>query len=190
MIEFIATSVDIPQAKAVELLAQLREQKEQGADELDFWNDYLDSLGYDFQRKRFWLRQWNRTKSLTIKEIPGMLALVQQLQKQGFRTPLFSNINENWAQSVQKAGYYDHFAPLFLSYQMNAEKPHREAYQQVSEALQLDAQACLFIDDKLENVEAAKKIGMDALDFKSPSQLVEELHQRHIEVQILKEQHV
>ena len=43
-----------------------------------------------------------------------------------------------------------------------------------------DSRDCLFIDDLIENVQAAKGLGMNAIHFKSTTQLKEELIQLEI----------
>ena len=182
IVDFVSKSLESSPEDAIALLKELHAHKESGGDDIDWWNDYLDSLGYEYSLKRLWLRQWDRVKSLSIKEIPGMLDLVQQLQEMGYRTPLFSNVSETLAESVCKAGYYDYFDPLYLSYQMNFEKPDPQSYQIVLDDLQLDPEACLFIDDRPENVDAARKLGIDSVHFINPAQLIQEMKKRHIEV--------
>lgn len=46
--------------------------------------------------------------------------------------------------------------------------------------MNLPASEIVFIDDKAENVEAAKKIGIDAIVFESSEQLRTELLQRKL----------
>lgn len=183
-VDFLSESLDISKEKAIALLKELHAHKDRGGTDIDYWNTYIDTLGYDYKRKRFWMRQWDRTKALSVKEIPGMIDLVQNLQAQGYQTPLFSNVTENLAETVFKSGYYDYFEPLYLSYQMECEKPDEQSYRMVLDGLQLKPEVCVFIDDKLENVEAAKKIGIDGIHFKSAPQLIEELKKRHIDVKV------
>ena len=46
-------------------------------------------------------------------------------------------------------------------------KPDIRIYQHLLEKYQLQAEECLFIDDRPENVEGAKKAGMQAVVFEN-----------------------
>ena len=54
-------------------------------------------------------------------------------------------------------------------------KPDLEIYETVADRLQAQPQQCLFIDDMLENVEAAKQVGFDCLRFVDAEQLGNDL---------------
>ncbi len=61
---------------------------------------------------------------------------------------------------------------------MGLEKPDPKAYQLLLEKVELPANEVVFIDDLEENVEAAKKLGIDAIVFKSAEQVRHELAKR------------
>jgi len=50
-------------------------------------------------------------------------------------------------------------------------KPDPAIYQLMLERFDLEAGDCLFIDDRQDNVTAARNIGMKAVCFQSPTQL-------------------
>jgi len=52
---------------------------------------------------------------------------------------------------------------LMLSYELNAVKPDIEIYEQALAKFNLKPESCIFIDDKLINVEAARTYGMTAI---------------------------
>ncbi|MCR4939164.1 MAG: HAD family phosphatase [Treponemataceae bacterium] len=54
-------------------------------------------------------------------------------------------------------------------------KPDREIYQALLEKYSLKPEECLFFDDRQENVEGAKKCGINAIVFKSFEQAENEL---------------
>jgi HAD superfamily hydrolase (TIGR01509 family) len=184
LVEYLGSCFQLSPSKALELLRMARSHSYNEGSDHDFWVKHLESLGYSETQTRFWLRQWERIRAAVVKEIPGMLDLVHALQEQGYETPLFSNVTEDWAKAIKKTGYYDHFEPLFLSCSLNAKKPDRIAFQMVLQDLNLPASLCLFIDDQPDNVKAAKEIGMDSILFIDLEQLVKELKKRGIEVQV------
>jgi putative hydrolase of the HAD superfamily len=185
LIDFVAASSEISRERAQEALQQLWKYQEEGGRESQFWEQYRSSYDVPFQDS-FWRRQWHRAKSISFKEIPGMLDLAEALQKMGFITPLFSNAKsgEDWIESVLRTGYLDSFHPLFFCCRMNVRKPDRMAFEIVLKELSLPANVCLLIDNKAENVQAAKEIGMDAILFQNQGQLVKELQLREIQVKV------
>ena len=60
-------------------------------------------------------------------------------------------------------------------------KPHPGIYQAAIDISGFPADTSLFIDDKLENCEAAAALGMQAIRFESPTQLSHELTQLGIQ---------
>ncbi|MEJ7677523.1 MAG: hypothetical protein WKG06_06550 [Segetibacter sp.] len=46
----------------------------------------------------------------------------------------------------------------------------------------MKAEEALFIDDNIRNVDAAKHVGLNAILFKSPSQLLEDLSAKGIDL--------
>ena len=68
--------------------------------------------------------------------------------------------------------------PLFLSCDLGAQKPAREAFAAVEAALGVAPVAILFIDDMAANVDQARAMGWDAIRFVSNGQLMDELRQR------------
>lgn len=64
-----------------------------------------------------------------------------------------------------------HFHHHILSYQVQIMKPDARIYEHAAELAGCAASACLFIDDLPENVEGARKTGMQAVLFQSREQL-------------------
>ncbi len=96
------------------------------------------------------------------------LALLKELRK-NHRLYLLSNTNvihwECYTKYVRNTygeelnAFFDN---TYFSHNMNLRKPSKEIYTTVLEKEKLCASDTLFIDDLLENVEAAKSVGMSA----------------------------
>jgi len=56
---------------------------------------------------------------------------------------------------------------MFISAEMKMRKPHEDIYYAVLEKLGRKPEEVIFVDDKLENIETAKKIGMQTIQFKT-----------------------
>jgi len=77
-------------------------------------------------------------------------------------------------------GLYDFlhwFDGRVVSGEEKMRKPFPEFYNVLLERYKVPAAEAIFIDDNLRNVEAAEKLGIKSIHFRSPEQLEEELKQ-------------
>ncbi|MEQ7006616.1 HAD family phosphatase [Actinopolymorpha sp. B17G11] len=115
-------------------------------------------------------------------EIPGTVALLRQLTT---RYPLYllSDTNEIHFGFVRKTmdvvGIFDE---LILSYEMGVMKPHPRIYAEALRRSGVPADACVFIDDRLPNVEGARQVGIQSIHFRSPDQCATDLRQLGVKV--------
>ncbi|WP_213804331.1 HAD-IA family hydrolase [Granulicella sp. dw_53] len=70
-----------------------------------------------------------------------------------------------------------HFDYFICSGYVHEMKPHPDIYRAAIEISGLPPQTALFIDDKLDNCRAATALGMNAIHFQSPEQLIHEFAQ-------------
>ena len=75
----------------------------------------------------------------------------------------------------RKKGWHDFFKKIFVSFELGFLKPDLRAYSFVAEKLGVKPSDIVFVDDKEENVDAAKKAGMAGIVFKDAVQLKKEL---------------
>jgi putative hydrolase of the HAD superfamily len=126
---------------------------------------------------------WYQSFQSTMKNAAGMNAemyeLVNEL-KQHVRVGLLSNSDGQFTNLLRECGVYEPFDPCLISTEIGALKPDLKAYKLLLSRLDLSPEEVIFIDDKLENVEAAKKLGLDGILFESQSQLKSELIQRQV----------
>jgi len=76
---------------------------------------------------------------------------------------------------VKKRGVYDYFKHAYISTQMGMEKPDAEIYQTVLNEIKCKPEEVIFIDDKKENVDAAKRLGIIGIHYKWGDDLEKEL---------------
>ncbi|MCW5980304.1 MAG: HAD family phosphatase [Bryobacteraceae bacterium] len=99
-----------------------------------------------------------------------------------YRLLLLSNTNALHFSFIHKnyplLRHMDHFV---LSYEVGAMKPSPEIYHAALARSECSPQECLFIDDVADNVEAARREGMDAEQFHSFDQLRRDLKTRAID---------
>lgn len=105
------------------------------------------------------------------RENEEMALLLQKLRSQ---RPLYllSNTNEVHYDFVQsRYNVARHFDELILSYKVGYTKPHAEIYREVLRRSGVEAEHCLFVDDLECNVEAARKLGMNTIQFRGVEDL-------------------
>ena len=109
-------------------------------------------------------------------ENPAMVAWQRALKERGLLTAILSNIGDDVLASVERAFDWIHnFDVLVWSYQLGVAKPDPAIYLHTLAELGVEAGETLFIDDKQDNVEAARALGIQAIQFSSVERLREEL---------------
>ena len=98
-----------------------------------------------------------------------------------YRLVLVSNTNEIHFQSIRRRfPLLRHFDDFVLSYQVQSLKPSEKIYQEAIRVSGCTAEECFFADDKAENVQAAKRAGIDAVQFAGRGSLERHLRQRGV----------
>jgi epoxide hydrolase-like predicted phosphatase len=91
---------------------------------------------------------------------PDMIALVRRAKEKGIRTALLSN---SWGMNYPRDLFDGMFDALVISGEVGMRKPDREIYDYALRAVGLPAAECVFVDDLLPNVLAAREAGMVAI---------------------------
>jgi putative hydrolase of the HAD superfamily len=118
------------------------------------------------------------------RELWGSMFLPEPLLSESFlrtlkahyRLMLLSNTNELHFDFVTK-----HYPILkvieerLLSYQAGCMKPEARIFEMAIEKAGVAPECILFTDDRQENIEAARRTGIQVLQFKSESQLIRDM---------------
>jgi len=93
-----------------------------------------------------------------------------------FRTGMLSNswARDGWAMA-QKLGFADCFDVFVTSAEIGVMKPNPRIYHVALQRLGISPPEAIFVDDFVENVEAARRLGMQAIHFVDPLQARDEL---------------
>ena len=80
---------------------------------------------------------------------------------------ILSNIARHHIDAIENnwSGFFDAAAGLFLSYQIGARKPDSFIYSYVLEEIAAKGKQCFFVDDRPENIDAAREAGIHAHQF-------------------------
>ena len=118
---------------------------------------------------------WNAWK-LLLGEEKNTVNILEALNKQ-YSIWLLSNTNLKHIQDEIEKRYS--FPSLVngavYSFDVGVRKPEKEIYEIAMQRANTKPQECLFIDDLLENIQAAKQIGIEGIHFRSSEQLKQDL---------------
>jgi putative hydrolase of the HAD superfamily len=109
-----------------------------------------------------------------------VLAWVRELRGSGFRTGILSNLPKPLGLHLRKtAGFLDPFDHVTFSYELHVVKPEPAIYDDMIRGLGLPAEQALFLDDRQENVDGARAVGLRAELFVSWEQFLEDTLDRY-----------
>ena len=130
----------------------------------EYFESLRSSLGIRLTDEEFG-RGWN---AVFAGEISGITPVLQRA-KDCF--PLYAFSNSNAAHQAYWRREYEStlsaFRKIFVSADLGRRKPEPEAFMAVADAMAIPLPKILFFDDLLENVDAARKLGMQAVHVKS-----------------------
>ena len=99
---------------------------------------------------------------------PYAIEWINALKKKGYRVLYLSNYSEYIMEGNREAlRFLPYLDGGIFSYDVKAIKPEREIYEIFCRTLNVKANECIFIDDKEENVLAAKAFGLHAIQYKN-----------------------
>jgi len=103
--------------------------------------------------------------------------------KESYKLVLLSNTNSiHKKYGWEQYSFIRYFDKLILSHEVNAVKPEEKIYKAVETFTGLFPEEHIFIDDILEYVNGAKKLGWDGIQFAGYENLIEEFRNRDIKI--------
>jgi putative hydrolase of the HAD superfamily len=158
-----------------------------------FWQNTRDPYDRgDFTPEEYWLRlaaQANRSIDRSQIEIlrkveveiwshvdQGMLDWVSQLRAAGIKTGLLSNMPGDLVTYLRaNCEWMENFVFTTFSSEVRMIKPDPAIYEHTLHGLGVSASESLFVDDREINIQAARALGMNAIQFSSIAQLKDDL---------------
>lgn len=105
-----------------------------------------------------------------------ILPVLERVRDLGIPMGLLSNTCEahwNWIGELRYPQVRDWFSPVILSYEVKSMKPDSHIYSEAQRHAGHEASGIFFTDDRVENVEAARKAGWTAEVFTNAERLME-----------------
>lgn len=88
--------------------------------------------------------------------------MVADIRAQGIEVHLATNQQTFRRDAMLDLGYSSHFDRLFFSCDLGVAKPNPDYFREILRALKRGPEGVVFIDDRVDNVEAASSVGIDA----------------------------
>ncbi|MBM3228346.1 HAD-IA family hydrolase [Candidatus Pacearchaeota archaeon] len=103
-----------------------------------------------------------------------LILLLKNLKKE-YKIALISNIGRLHEKYLAKKYRFKSFADIRVySYKAKSRKPNKKIYLITLKRMKINSKEAVFVDDRLENVSGAKKMGLHGIHFKSNNQVVRE----------------
>jgi len=101
---------------------------------------------------------------------------IKRIRRANYRTGLLSNFADDARQLWSEVfPFIDHFDGIVISSEVGLMKPDPQIYLLAAEQVGVKPQEALFVDDFIENVEGARKVGMQAIHFTDPNMVHQKL---------------
>jgi glucose-1-phosphatase len=121
----------------------------------------LSPVEFEAFREKFWAGDRLDT---------DLVAYIRQLRRD-YKTGLLSNAFSNLRGMVTETWKFaDAFDVMVISAEVGLAKPDPRIYHLALDRLGVSPEAAVFIDDYARNVEAARRLKMNAIHFKDPQQ--------------------
>lgn len=142
---------------------------------LEFWRKFVRDAQIGLSDDALQsLNDWDARMWTT--ENPAMIRWQQRLRGEGFATGILSNMGDAVLASIERnLPWVRDFDTHIWSYQHGCAKPDPAIYRLLLQGLGTAPEETLFLDDKQINIDAAHRIGMQALVFTDVAQLRQDL---------------
>jgi putative hydrolase of the HAD superfamily len=135
----------------------------------DYWNDIAAKGNTKFSADQL-LKLIEADNESWMKFDTEMYAFVNRLRTAGKRVAVLSNMPHELGEVLKTADTEFGFAPfdhITLSYEIRSIKPEAAIYEHCLAGLGVPAADTLFLDDRPENIEGAKRLGIHGIQFTS-----------------------
>lgn len=111
------------------------------------------------------------------REVQPTKELIQRLKQSGFSLYVLSNMSREYIDFLRKFPVYNLFDGDVVSCEVHLAKPSYRIYETILAKYSLEREESIFIDDREENVVAAREVGMRGFlfDRNNPEESVREL---------------
>lgn len=141
----------------------------------EYWDSFAAQVGIKLDPqtlgdiRRLDVEMWCRQNE-------PMIRWVEEIHSAGFKTAIMSNMPLDLVEYLRaNAAWINQFDQKIFSAEVRSVKPERAIYQHAIDILEVEPLQALFIDDREENLDQARAVGIRAVRYQSVSQVREDL---------------
>ncbi len=112
---------------------------------------------------------------IVTNEVEGMRDLLTRLKGEGYGLYGLTNWCSKVHLTIGEFGIFDLLDGYIISSEEKVIKPEAEIYLRLFEKFDLKPEECLFADDRAENIEGGRRVGMEGIVFTDARQYEREL---------------
>jgi putative hydrolase of the HAD superfamily len=137
----------------------------------EFWKKVIQRNNWDIE-----IHHFKKAIRDNFNEIKGTREIIEKLKEKGFKMGLLSDHSREWIYHCEKQfDYHKLFHSTQYSFEVECCKTKTKTFELLLKKLNEKPENCLFIDDSERNINIAKSIGLNTIQFKNPNQLKKEL---------------
>lgn len=106
---------------------------------------------------------WHTEKYLPTNKT--MIDFIINLRQNGYHTYILSNAPYDVPVEIEARGIGKLFDGKVFSCNLHINKPDSRIYENIISTYNLNPEECIFLDDKVDNIEAAKKFGIHGIVY-------------------------
>ena len=166
-----AALVGVSEPPFFEIYSATRQDYDRGrADSRQHWRAFSDAAGVELGPAQV-ERIAEMETLMWLRVNHDALALAREIKAHGVRIAILSNMPHDLLTYVRREfQWLDEFEVKVWSCEIGVTKPDSAIYRHCLEALGCEPGQTLFFDDRPNNVEAARELGMEAHIFESAQQ--------------------
>lgn len=155
------------------LTKKIHEFHVQAVTEKEYWKAFCSEAGVNVPMTRL-----RRTTADHLFAPNRSVARIARRLRGKYRTALFGNQTVLLDRLDKQWGIYKEFDYNISSHIVKLEKPHAPIFKRLLCTARVKPREVLLIDDQRKNIDTALRMGMDAILYKSASQLAKGLRKR------------
>ena len=135
--------------------------------EAEFWERVAASIQKEWLGDLWWEKAFRKV----FKRVNSVEEWLIKCKSQGIKIGFLSN-TEKVALNIFKEQNYDFLDFKVFSCEEGVAKPQPEIFELILDRMNLKAEEVLFIDDRMDNIDGAKKLGIKTWHCTNPHELV------------------
>ncbi len=172
LLQYCAQAFGVPQQRYTPVHDSFLDAFGKGlTSEKEFWRGISQKLGKPTPQAP---SLWSQAFRSVCKPRPEVFGLVSLLHERRYKTALLSNTELPAVEFFRECGY-DMFDALVFSCEQGAAKPEPRIYEITLEKLGSTARRSVFVDDRQDYIEGAKRVGLNTILYADLGQLKRDL---------------